>query len=104
MTTARSVLQRQVTEPDWLTHVRDLARLGGWLAYHTHDSRRSDPGFPDLVLVRPPDLVVAELKTEHGRMTGAQAHWIEALTACGIEVHVWRPSDVEAVAARLRRR
>jgi VRR-NUC domain len=102
--TARQLLRAQITEAAWLDQVRQLARINGWLAYHTHDSRRSDAGFPDLVLVRPPELIVAELKTERGRVTGAQSHWIEALLASGVEALVWRPSDLEAVAARLARR
>jgi hypothetical protein len=35
-----------------------VAQLYGWAHYHTHDSRRSDEGWPDLVLCRPPRLVV----------------------------------------------
>ena len=34
-------------------HVIQLARALGWDYYHTHDSRRSPGGFPDLVLVHP---------------------------------------------------
>jgi VRR-NUC domain len=84
--------------------VLDLARWCGWLCYHTFDSRRSVPGFPDLVLVRPPSVVVAELKTDRGRLTPVQRDWLEALTQCpGLEVYVWRPSDWEAIAARLQR-
>ncbi len=104
MTATRQLLRAQVTEADWLAWVRQLARLNGWTSYHTHDSRRSDAGFPDLVLVRPPELVIAELKTEGGRVTVAQDCWLAALQACGIEAQVWRPSDADAVVARLRRR
>lgn len=43
--------------------VVDAARLNGWLVYHTHDSRRSAEGFPDLVMLRLSRMVVAELKT-----------------------------------------
>ncbi len=100
---ARQPLRAQVTEADWLALVRDLARTTGWRCYHTHNSRRSDAGFPDLVLVRPPELVVTELKAERGRVTPAQARWIAELQACGVEVHVWRPSDADVVVARLRR-
>ena len=39
-------------ESDFQRAVIEMARLHGWLVYHTHDSRRSAPGFPDLVLVQ----------------------------------------------------
>ena len=32
--------------------ILDVARLLGWRVYHTFDSRKSEAGFPDLVLVR----------------------------------------------------
>ena len=37
-------------------------------------------------------------------LTSAQRAWLEALAACGIETYCWRPSDFEAIAARLQRR
>src|SRR5688572_19177552 len=40
------------TERAFQAQVVKYARLMGWTAYHTHDSRRSQAGFPDLVLVR----------------------------------------------------
>lgn len=85
-----------MTEAQLLQAVRDVAKLRGWLAYHTHDSRRSEPGFPDLVLVHPRtgDLVVAELKATKGRVSHAQQAWIDALAAAGITVHVWRPAHL----------
>ncbi len=64
----------------------------GWLVYHTHDSRRSQAGFPDLVLVHPSHGVLfRELKTETGRLTAAQKTWIDTLTVAGANAAVWRP-------------
>jgi hypothetical protein len=68
----------------------------GWLAYHTHDSRRSQPGFPDLVLVHDKQrrLIFAELKAELGSLSRAQRQWGRHLLDAGHgEYHVWRPSD-----------
>ena len=85
--------------------VRDYAELMGWLVYHTHDSQHSPAGMPDLLLVRPPRVVFAELKTENGRVRPAQQVWLDALQACdGVEAFVWRPSDWPAIEATLRRR
>lgn len=85
-----------MTEAQLLQAVRDLAKLRGWLCYHTHDSRRSEPGFPDLVLVHPRtgDLVMAELKSGNGRLTHAQREWTAALAAAGLSVFIWRPADL----------
>jgi hypothetical protein len=84
-----------MTEADLLRDVRELARWRGWYGYHTYRSTRSDPGFPDLVLVRPPRLIFAELKTAKGQMSGPQKVWREELEQLGapVEYHVWRPAD-----------
>lgn len=84
--------------------VIEYADLTGWLSYHTHDSRHSAPGFPDLVLVRDNRLIFAELKTDTGRLSPAQRDWIEALSAAGAEVHVWRPSQWSEIIETLKRR
>lgn len=70
-----------------------LARQLGYLVYHTHNSQGSDPGFPDLVLLKGRRVVYVELKTQSGRLSAAQREWLEGLQAAGEEVHVWRPSD-----------
>ncbi len=97
---------RAISEKDFLQQVVDLARLTGWLCYHTHDSRRSCKGFPDLALVHPArgDFFMAELKTARGRLSPAQSAWIEALRQAGIEVHIFRPADFDAIVARLEAR
>lgn len=91
-----------MTEKQWMEQVIELATLYQWQHFHVYDSRRSDPGWPDLTLARPPDLLFAELKTDRGRLSAAQRVWIEALRDCGQEIHVWRPRDFEGVHERLR--
>jgi hypothetical protein len=91
-----------VTEAQWQSQVVQLAKLYGWRVYHTHDSRRSEPGFPDLVLVRE-RVVYAELKTEKGKTSPHQKAWVQALTEAGQEVYLWRPADLEYVSRTLRR-
>ena len=82
------------SEKSWQTWVVDRARLSRWDVYHTFDSRRSEAGWPDLALVRPPRFILAELKTETGRLSPAQRQWRRKLLRCpGIETYLWRPSD-----------
>lgn len=76
--------------------VVDAARLMGYRQiYHTHNSKRSQPGFPDLVLVstaRKRTLFV-ELKTMTGKVSPHQEEWIGALREAGQEAVILRPSD-----------
>ena len=61
--------------------------------YHTYDSRRSNPGFPDLVLVGCNGVLYRELKTDRGRLTPMQEWWLNSLLDAGQDAGVWRPSD-----------
>jgi hypothetical protein len=90
-----------ITEKQFEAQVRQLARLCGWLCYHTWRSIHSPAGFPDLVLLRGQRLVFAELKTARGRLTAAQQQWLEALRQTPAEVYVWRPDDWDAIVACL---
>lgn len=84
--------------------VEQFAAYMGWrLQHHTHDSRRSNKGWPDLVLCRPPEILFIELKGDKTRVTNEQAEWLAALRACGLEAQLWRPSDWPEVQARLQR-
>lgn len=62
------------------------------LSYHTFDSRRSTPGFPDLVLVGR-RVLYRELKSTRGRLTSDQQKWLDRLTSAGADADVWRPAD-----------
>ena len=96
-----------MSEKDFQAGVLKLARFHGFtLRYHTHDSRRSAPGFPDLVLVntRTGRILWRELKRNKGRVSPEQREWLDGLTACGMDAAVWRPNDLDdgTVLAQLR--
>ena len=94
-----------ISEAVWQGMVIEAATQAGWLHYHTHDSRKSQRGFPDLVLVRPPDILFIELKTETGVMQPDQKVWQQWLSQCPqIEYAIWRPSDFTQIAQRLGKR
>jgi hypothetical protein len=78
-----------------------VAQLYGWAHYHTHDSRRSDEGWPDLVLCRPPRLVVVELKGVRTRVTPEQQAWLARLQGCGVDARLVRPADAAALVEEL---
>ena len=94
----RSPVYPSIKEDDFLATVTELALLCGWLVYHTYDSRRSQAGFPDLVLARADKLIFAELKTAKGKVRDAQILWLDTLGAMAntqpnVEVYLWRPKD-----------
>ena len=92
-----------LSEKAWQAQVLELAALYGWRTYHPYDSRRSEPGWPDVAFARVPEFFLSEFKTNRGRLSAAQREWIALLRSCGVEVHVWRPVDFDAVHERLKR-
>lgn len=110
-----------LSERDWQAQVVELFGLYGWQVLHVRRSigRRgggpawqtttSIKGWPDLLLWHPDRRlgpIAVELKAEKGRLTDDQRAVLDGLGRCGVEVHVWRPSDWDdavAVAERARR-
>jgi len=95
-----------ISEKNFEQLVKEEARVNNWLYYHTYRSKRSVPGFPDCVMVRGGRLIFAELKTESGKVTPAQQHWLDELSRCdvlqgskssAVEVYLWRPSEYEEI-------
>jgi hypothetical protein len=82
-----------MSEADLQSVVIELAELLGWLSYHTFDSRRSAPGFPDLILVRRDRCIAVELKSQRGKVTADQQTWLDALARAGIPSVVYRPEQ-----------
>lgn len=108
----------RVTESEFQKRVIAFAQLHGWRVAHFRCVRvqRRDgscyyqtpvaadgAGFPDLVLVRPPRLIAAELKVGGNTTSEEQDEWIRLLAASGAETYVWKPSDWERVEITLGR-
>ena len=91
-----------VTEAQFQDQVRQAALWSGWAFYHTRDSRKSDEDFPDCLMLRPPRMIVAELKREGKDPTPGQQWWLAHFQCCGAETHVWRPSDIDRVMEILK--
>jgi 23S rRNA A1618 N6-methylase RlmF len=82
-------------EAELQDQVRKLARANGVLHYHTHDSRRSEGGFPDTVLCGPGGVAFLELKRAKGsRTTAKQREWITRLTEAGQTARIVKPKDL----------
>lgn len=96
--TAAELRAREINawpEKDFQQRVINLAESLGYLVYHTHDSRRSQPGFPDLVLVnaRAKRVPFRELKSAKGRISPDQKLWGEDLLQAGADFDFWYPKD-----------
>jgi hypothetical protein len=103
MTAADFLEWESISEKVWMEQITRVMRLYGWRFYHTYDSRRSVPGFPDLIAVRPPRLIVVEAKRQSGRVRPEQAAWLQALGVVEtVESYLWRPADRDAVLEILR--
>ena len=98
-------MELRESEKHFQAAVMQLARLTGWCFYHTHNSRHSAKGFPDLCLVRGNVCIMAELKTDTGKVTADQEAWLIALDAVpGLEVALWRPSDWGEIEKALKKK
>ena len=91
---------RHISEKDFQDTVVTLAKQMGWKVYHTYDSRRSEPGFPDLVLVKD-RIMFIELKSWDGKETPAQAEWMRALGHAEGLVAIWRPQHWDWIESAL---
>lgn len=94
---------RHQSEAAFQRAVIEYAQLNGWAVYHTHFSRHSQAGYPDLTLVRGRRLVFAELKTATGRMSAEQQQWLNRLALTGVETFLWRPADWPVIERELGR-
>lgn len=103
-----------MNEKDLDALIRDACTTLGINRYHTHDSRRSTPGFPDLVLWSRGGMLFRELKSDLGRISRTQIAVRDTLHTtpcvfCGHQLdvntsypgchyghegaYIWRPDD-----------
>jgi hypothetical protein len=94
------------SEADFQQQLITAAKRMGYRCYHTHDSRKSEPGFPDLVLASPRQkrIVYAELKRPGENLSEDQAWWAAALLSAGEEWYLWRYADWDKALAVLARK
>ena len=111
-----------VSEADLQQTIIEAARANGYLVYHSHSSRRSEPGFPDLCIAGGADMGKAmvwfvECKTEKGRLTKGrftptrrlpgQEDWAIALDRIAlipnsrVAYRLVRPSDLDELLEEL---
>ena len=107
-------MTRRTPEKDFQDTVLQWARLYQWRCFYIPDwmyrmaiasilrSRRKDrdwpdKGFPDLVLLKPGRLIVAELKSPKGRVEPEQKEWHDLFASVGIRVHIWKPTDIDDI-------
>lgn len=86
-----------MTEHELMDGIIAAGRRLGYRVYHTHDSRHSAAGFPDLVLVGTQygAVLYVECKSDRGSLRPAQREWIEALRDIGELTYVVRPKDYD---------
>ncbi len=78
--------------------------MSGWLTYHALRSEGSEPGLPDLIMLRDGRLLFWELKSADGRVSKEQAEWLRRLNEVErIDVNVVRPADLPEALRRLNR-
>ena len=103
MPEARAVLDAAMSEAEWQAQIVNYARLNSWLVHHNSDSRRSDPGLPDLILVRGDHVIFLEVKSMKGKMREQQEAWMGRLKAASqVRAAVVRPSDWDTLEEQLR--
>jgi hypothetical protein len=102
-------------EAPFQRQVRLDLRRAAFVTYHTANSRKSDPGFPDLVGVRrrdaprwrKPYAVVLEVKKESGVVDAAQIVWgqhfsaVEEATGGALIYRLVRPSTWGRILAEI---
>jgi hypothetical protein len=95
-----------ITEAQLQDTIVSAARKLGYLVFHDHDSRRSETGFPDLVIVGHSRVIVFECKTAKGKLRPAtinrkgrflpsQEDWLWEFARAGVEAGVIRPNDLD---------
>ena len=91
-------------EKDLTKAVIEMAKREGWLVAHFRTAQTArgafvtpvqgdGAGFPDLVLLRGPRGIAAELKVGKNKPTAEQWRWLHAFEEPGWEVYVWTEKD-----------
>ena len=80
-----------------------LAKRNGCMVFHVYNSRKSEPGWPDLFILRGHKCWIRELKVPPNTTTPEQDEWLAALRQAGFDVAVWEPKDWKEIERTLAR-
>lgn len=110
----KTTKRKPETERSFQNCVIHLAQLHGWHVMHQRPARverkgktswrtaiEGNAGFPDLVLARHGVVICAELKSNKGKLSESQQHWLVHL---GALARVWRPEDWDDIHDELTAR
>lgn len=96
-----------MNEADFQRAVIEMAQWRKWRVAHYRPARtdrgwrtplEGHPGAPDLILARDGQVLLAELKSDSGRVTSDQNLWLDA---AGPHGRLWRPGDLPAITEEL---
>ena len=88
----------KITEKMFTQQVTELAKVMGYKVFHPWLSIHSEKGYPDLTIWKPGRFILAELKTDTGKLSPSQIEKLESLKECGlVEVYTWKPADWERI-------
>ncbi len=102
--TKPSRAKRDDTEAVFQSRVIRIAEAAGYSVYHTHNSERSNPGMPDLLMFREDVGVVHlwELKRRGGHPSAEQCHFLQHLDGKVIDCRLFGPDDLPLIERILR--
>jgi hypothetical protein len=111
LTPAQKIIAKNMGEKELQNNVIDLAKQCGWMVMHTRPAKlangeyrtalQGNKGAPDIFMARHGRLIITELKSEKGELTGEQINWRYELYGepgkfnwkVHPEYYIWRPSD-----------
>jgi len=102
----------RITEKEFQGQILDLAKIFRWRRAHFRAARTKHgwrtpvqadgKGFPDLVLVKPPRLIIAEVKRQDTKPDDHQLEWLNDFAGVpNVEVYTWKPADWDDIVAIL---
>lgn len=97
-----------ISEKEFQQQVIEYAQVRGWKVAHFRPGMTKDgnwvtavsgdgKGFPDTLLIRRTEIIVAELKVSYNKPSKEQQAWLTAFSMAGVEAYVWWPEDWEQI-------
>ncbi len=106
-------MTRGITETAFASQVEHLLRQYGWRFMHIKPSimqsgkwassmNAEGKGWLDYLCLRPPRVLVIELKDAYSKITSEQEEWWADWEACQVaELYLWRPKDMDPEGGKI---